>query len=209
MRSLNVSDDKDAVEAAIESHACGVVGPDLIDATWLTSLVTMDGGSMPAGRTLAHILTDMGYQQIEQRRIWLKRKTKHHYLWFRGGVHTGPAGDQPPPAPSAGTRRNAPGLIGQRTRAALAQVKARGVKLGGPNLRAGTPDMARLANAAYSRQQRQRAADVVPFIHQAQKAGATTLQLIADAMTARGIPTPGGRGGWHPATVARVLKAAA
>ena len=88
MRSLNVSDDKDAVEAAIESHACGVVGPDLIDATWLTSVVTMDGGSMPAGRTLAHILTDMGYQQIEQRRIWVKRKTKHHYLWFRGGVHT-------------------------------------------------------------------------------------------------------------------------
>ena len=27
-------------------------------------------------------------------------------------------------------------------------------------------------------------------------------------MKARGIPTPGGRGGWYPATVARVLKAA-
>ena len=88
MRSLNVSDDRDTVEAAIESHACEVVGPDLIDATWLTNLVTMDGGSMPAGRTLAHILTDMGYQQIERRRSWVKRNRKDHYVWFRGGVHT-------------------------------------------------------------------------------------------------------------------------
>ena len=31
---------------------------------------------------------------------------------------------------------------------------------------------------------------------------ATSLQAIADAVKARGIPTPGGRGGWCPATVA-------
>ena len=67
--------------------------------------------------------------------------------------------------------------------------------------------MARQAAGACSDQQRQRAVDVLPFIHQAQKAGATTLKLIADAMTARGIPTPGGRAGWHPATVRRVLAA--
>ena len=88
MRSLNVSDDRDTVEAAIESHACEVVGPDLVDVTWLTSLVTMDGGSMPAGRTLAHILTDMEYQQIERRRVKVKLNRKNHFVWFRGGVHT-------------------------------------------------------------------------------------------------------------------------
>ena len=37
---------------------------------------------------------------------------------------------------------------------------------------------------------------------------ATTLAAIASAMSARGIPSPGGRGGWYPATMARVLKSA-
>jgi DNA invertase Pin-like site-specific DNA recombinase len=101
------------------------------------------------------------------------------------------------------------GLISQRTRAALAQAKARGVKLGNPQLRAGTPEAARKAAAAHRAKAQGKAADVLPFIQQAQRAGATTLQSIADAMTARGIPTPGGRGGWHPSTVSRVLATAA
>ena len=93
----------------------------------------------------------------------------------------------------------------EHTRAALAQAKIRGVKLGNPQLRAGSPELARQATGAYSAQQRRRAADVLPFIRQAQAAGASTLQSICDAMVARGIPTPGGRGGWHPSTVSRLL----
>jgi DNA invertase Pin-like site-specific DNA recombinase len=100
------------------------------------------------------------------------------------------------------------GLISQRTKAALSAAKARGVKLGNPQLRAGTPDCAKAASAAASAHARRRAADVLPMIRQAQKAGCTTLQQIASAMTARGIPTPGGRGGWHPGTVKRALAVA-
>ena len=56
---------------------------------------------------------------------------------------------------------------------------------------------------ARSDQTRPQAGDLMPFIQQAQAADATSLQAIADAIKARGIPTPGGRGGWYPATVAR------
>lgn len=96
-------------------------------------------------------------------------------------------------------------LISARTRAALAAAKARGVKLGNPALRAGNPDQARAAAAAKSRQARVRATQVLPIVRQAQAAGATSLHMIAMALTARGIPTASGVGAWHPAGVRRVL----
>lgn len=85
-------------------------------------------------------------------------------------------------------------LISVRTKAALAAAKARGVQLGGPQLRAGTADQARAATAAKVDKARTRAADVLPFVRQAQAAGAMSLQQLANALTARGIPTPSGSG---------------
>jgi DNA invertase Pin-like site-specific DNA recombinase len=96
------------------------------------------------------------------------------------------------------------GLIGQRTKAALAAAKARGVKLGNPALRAGTPDMARAAAAAKSDRAKKRADDLAPVLAEIRAAGVGTLDGVARALTARGIPTPSGRGGWYPATVARL-----
>ena len=97
-------------------------------------------------------------------------------------------------------------MISARTKAALAAAKARGVQLGNPNLLAGSPAQARAANAVKTRQAQVRVADVLPFIEQAQRAGASTLQQLADALAARGVPTPSGRGAhWRPVQVARVL----
>ena len=48
------------------------------------------------------------------------------------------------------------------------------------------------------------AANVLPIIREAQKAGARTLREIADALNARGIATARG-GQWYAQTVANVL----
>ncbi len=97
-------------------------------------------------------------------------------------------------------------MISARTKAALAAAKARGVRLGNPNLAAGSPAQARAANAVKTGRAQARAADVLPFIEQARRAGAITLQQFADALVARGVPTPSGRGGrWRPVQVARIV----
>jgi len=101
------------------------------------------------------------------------------------------------------------GLISQRTRAALAVAKARGTRLGNPQLRSGNPEHARSAAAAKSTQARARAADVLPYLEAARRAGARTLHELAAALTNRGVPTPAGRSNWRPEQVRRVQAAGA
>lgn len=99
-------------------------------------------------------------------------------------------------------------MISRRTKDALAAAKRRGVRLGNPRLKPGDAKATAIARAAYTQQAQERAAAVLPFIAAARKAGAATLREIAEAMTARGIRTPSGRGRWHPATVLAVLRRA-
>ncbi|MGK7871127.1 recombinase family protein [Falsiroseomonas sp. E2-1-a20] len=99
------------------------------------------------------------------------------------------------------------GLISQRTRAALVMAKARGVVLGNPRLRAGTPDQAHAAAVVKQQISRARAADVLPCVEAARRAGATTLRALAAALTARGVPAPAGGHAWHPMQVKRIVDA--
>ena len=87
--------------------------------------------------------------------------------------------------------------ISARTKAALAAAKARGVKLGGPKLR-----LAQLNGATANKAEADRfAANTLPLIREAQKAGASSLRAIADILNARGVRTA--RGGKWAATQVR------
>jgi DNA invertase Pin-like site-specific DNA recombinase len=97
-------------------------------------------------------------------------------------------------------------MISQRTRAALAAAKARGVRLGNPNLRGGGAVAAAAATAAKTALANEYAADVRPFIDAARKAGAVTLGDLARALSARGIRTPRGGSVWTHVQVRRALQ---
>ena len=91
-------------------------------------------------------------------------------------------------------------LISTRTRQALAAAKARGAILGSPKL----SNARESAVASIKAGADQHAANILPIIREAQKAGATTLRAVADALNARGIPTPR-VGVWYAMSVKNVL----
>jgi DNA invertase Pin-like site-specific DNA recombinase len=91
-------------------------------------------------------------------------------------------------------------MISARTKAALAAAKARGVKLGGPRLAAARQSATASIKALADRH----ATNVLPVIREIQRAGATSLHQIADALNACGISTPRG-GRWYAKSVSNVL----
>ncbi|OSI62499.1 resolvase [Bradyrhizobium canariense] len=94
-------------------------------------------------------------------------------------------------------------LISTRTRQALSAAKARGVTLGNPKLHVARKGAVEAVKAEADRY----AANVLPIIRETQKAGASTLRQIADALNARGVPTARG-GQWHAQSVANILERA-
>jgi DNA invertase Pin-like site-specific DNA recombinase len=91
-------------------------------------------------------------------------------------------------------------LISTRTRQALSAAKARGVTLGNPRLHVARKSAVDAVKSEADRY----AANVLPIIREAQKAGARTLREIAEALNARGIATARG-GQWYAQSVANVL----
>jgi DNA invertase Pin-like site-specific DNA recombinase len=92
-------------------------------------------------------------------------------------------------------------LISERTKAALAVAKSRGVTLGNPRL----ADARAKAHAGLKADAEDHARTVTPAIREAQAAGAKSLRAIADVLNARGIATARG-GRWQAQSVANVLK---
>jgi len=82
MRDANVSDDRQAIEDALDDYASAIVSREVLDVTHLNNCITMDGKVAPNGRALASILREMGYRQAEPKR--LKVRGSVHYVWFKG-----------------------------------------------------------------------------------------------------------------------------
>jgi DNA invertase Pin-like site-specific DNA recombinase len=95
--------------------------------------------------------------------------------------------------------------ISDRTKAALAAAKRRGVKLGGFRGAKLTRQARAAGSAAMARVAARRAADIAPVVAELQAAGATSLRAIAAGLNERNIPTARGDGEWSAVQVARVL----
>lgn len=83
-------------------------------------------------------------------------------------------------------------MISERTRAALAVAKRRGVKLGNPNLPPGTKQTASHARTVMIANARARAEQMRELVDDARSLGHTTLQAIADHFNSLRLLTPRG-----------------
>lgn len=97
--------------------------------------------------------------------------------------------------------------ISDRTKAALAAAKDRGVRLGGDRGRlAEARALGTTASALVRRARSQaRKADLLPLILEIQAERGTSLRGTAAELTCRGIPTPRSAGQWTAVQVKRVL----
>jgi len=95
--------------------------------------------------------------------------------------------------------------ISERTKAALAAAKRRGVKLGGDRGSRLTAKQRAMGRAVLQQRAHDRAADLAPTIKELQEAGVVSLRAIAAGLDERDIPAPRG-GKWSPTQVARLLE---
>lgn len=93
-------------------------------------------------------------------------------------------------------------LIAARTKAALQAKRAAGVKLGNQT---NLGEAQKLGAAANAQAAEAFATNVIPIVQAIRAAGVTSLRGIADALNARGVPTPRG-GQWHAKSIGRVIE---
>jgi DNA invertase Pin-like site-specific DNA recombinase len=96
------------------------------------------------------------------------------------------------------------GMIGERTKKALAAAKARGVKLGGFRGRAGTAEDTAKARKAHTAKAQAHAVSLASIFARLDPDSSLSLRALAARLTAEGLPTPAGAAVWAAATAARV-----
>ena len=87
MMDIAVSPERLALEDAIHKHSCDVVNDAVLDVTWLNNLCEADGDEIPTKRALTAILLEMGYEQVDGRRVKIAKTGSYHYVWVNGIDH--------------------------------------------------------------------------------------------------------------------------
>ena len=91
--------------------------------------------------------------------------------------------------------------ISERTKAALAAAKARGVKLGGFRGYIGTRENLAMATVAKKQKADDKANKLRPILDRVNPNGLLSLNRIASILNDEGVLTPSGKGKWYPSTV--------
>jgi DNA invertase Pin-like site-specific DNA recombinase len=95
--------------------------------------------------------------------------------------------------------------ISERTKAALAAAKARGVQLGNPNLRPGNSASAINASKARTNRANERADELCEVLENAERQGLVTLRQLASYLNDLGIASSHGKQ-WHANSVRRIRR---
>lgn len=83
MIDVAISPDRNIIEDCIRTFDCVVINDRMVDVTHLNELCIVDGFDLPKTRTIGAILLELGYDQVEGRRVWITKTGKRHYLWYR------------------------------------------------------------------------------------------------------------------------------
>lgn len=83
MMALAVSPERSTVEDMIDKHQCAVVSERVLDLTWLNKLCEAEGDTLPKTRAIHAILLELGYQQVDERRVKISKHEArgYHYVW--------------------------------------------------------------------------------------------------------------------------------
>lgn len=92
-------------------------------------------------------------------------------------------------------------VISERTKAALAVLRGKGVKLGSPTPKVGS----KIGNNAKREKADKFAANIQPIIREIIDEGRTTLREIATTLENRGVKTPRGGSKWHASQVSNLM----
>lgn len=83
MMDVGMSPERLTMEDAISQFECPVINERLLDVTWLNVLCSAEDIELPKTRAISAILLEMGYEQIEGKRVKIQKTGKYHYVWYK------------------------------------------------------------------------------------------------------------------------------